>query len=439
VPIGVNWAATGGSVDAGGTYVAGDTAGTYRVIAINTAGTLADTVTVTITAPPSPPPPPPAPVATSVTVMPATATLTPSATKQFTAFGRTVDGDSMAVAVTFTASGGSITSAGLYTAGSTVGTFRVIAKSGTLADTSVISITKPLGSGTPTGIPFGPFGTWDGLSFRPYTDAFTLSHGNFDASNIITRLSIARTNRVRQLPALTGGARANYLTDGVFDMAKWKAKMNTFNTPEIKAAVAAAVEDGTLIGESVMDEPGNDGGPGNESNSWGPKGTMTKARVDSMCAYVKNMFPTLPVGVFHDYRGFEPDESYAVCDFIVSQYRVAKGDAAEYRDGGLALANRDRHAILFSINILDGGIRAPNDGLWNCPLTTTGGRGTYDPNCRMTPQQVREFGVLLGSAGCGLIMWRYEEDMMANLAYQDAFKDVADQLTSLPGKSCSRR
>src|SRR5918992_1752286 len=32
-PIGVNWTATGGSIDAGGTYVAGSIAGSYRVIA----------------------------------------------------------------------------------------------------------------------------------------------------------------------------------------------------------------------------------------------------------------------------------------------------------------------------------------------------------------------------------------------------------------------
>src|SRR5918995_5493412 len=56
-PVGVNWTATGGIVDAGGNYVAGDTAGTYLVIATNTSGTLTDTATVTIAAPASPPPP----------------------------------------------------------------------------------------------------------------------------------------------------------------------------------------------------------------------------------------------------------------------------------------------------------------------------------------------------------------------------------------------
>src|SRR5688572_628068 len=43
VPVGVRWSATGGSIDPGGNYVAGDTAGTYHVIARNTKLTISDT------------------------------------------------------------------------------------------------------------------------------------------------------------------------------------------------------------------------------------------------------------------------------------------------------------------------------------------------------------------------------------------------------------
>jgi hypothetical protein len=449
VPIGVTWSSTGGSIDPDGVYVAGDTAGTYRVVATNTAGTLSDTATVTISAPPSPPPPPPpppdptpspAPVVERVTLLPASVTLAPSVSKQFSAYGRTTTGDSVSVPVTFTATGGTITTTGLFTAGSSYGTFRVIAKSGTLADTSAVTVTVPLGSTAPTGIPFGPFGAWNGTTFYPNTEVFTLTHQGYTPDNIVDRISVARANGVRQLPAMTGGARANYLTNGVFDMAKWKARMDLYNTPAIKAAVAAAVADGTLIGNSVMDEPGNDGGPGNEANSWGPAGTMTKARVDSMCGYVKAIFPTLAVGVFHDYKSFEPTKSYQVCDFIVSQYRMAKGDVQTYRDGGLALARRDGHAILFSLNIIDGGPRdSVNDGVWDCPASITGGYGSYAPNCRMTPDQVREYGLVLGPAGCGLVMWHYDDVFMADADNQSAFRDIAQRLGSLPAKACRRQ
>jgi hypothetical protein len=57
-PVAVSWSATGGTISTAGLYTAGGGAGTFRVIARQTGGTLADTASVTITAPPPPPPPP---------------------------------------------------------------------------------------------------------------------------------------------------------------------------------------------------------------------------------------------------------------------------------------------------------------------------------------------------------------------------------------------
>ncbi|HWA56747.1 MAG TPA: hypothetical protein VG692_05800 [Gemmatimonadales bacterium] len=133
----VNYAATGGTITAGGLYTAGSTTGTFRVIATQQGGTLADTSTVTITAPP--------PTLAAVVVTPATATVAVGATQQFSASGRMSDGSTGTVQVTWLATGGTITTGGLYTAGSTAGTFRVIAtqQGGTLADTSTITIPTP--------------------------------------------------------------------------------------------------------------------------------------------------------------------------------------------------------------------------------------------------------------------------------------------------------
>jgi hypothetical protein len=248
---------------------------------------------------------------------------------------------------------------------------------------------------------------------------------------------------MKMVIAMTGGGRANYLTDGVFDMAKWQARVDRFNRPAIREAVAQAVSEGILIGNSVMDEPFNVGGPGNESNSWGPRGTMSKARVDSMCGYVKAIFPTLPQGVFQDYR-LEPEGSYQVCDFITSQYRTAKGPLEEYRDGAMKLCRRDRRACSFALNVLDGGIqvkKTPGQKDYDeddCPLTTTGGRGTYFPNCRMTPEQVREAGRVLGSAGCFLTGFRYDSAFMANPENQQAFRDVIATLATKHSSGCRR-
>src|SRR5215208_7616888 len=265
VPIGVNWGATGGSIDAGGTYVAGDTAGTYRVTATNTAGTLADTVAVTITAPPTPPPPPaptppppaPEPVLAKVTLLPASVTLAPGTNRQFVTYGRTTTGDSISVAVVFKATGGTVTAGGLFTAGQTAGSYRLIATAGALADTSAITVTSPLGGGTPIGggVHFGPFALPPdsmGKSNWPAYNATTLP-GNSTSLNDLKKIQAAKG----QVVLMVARARSLVPTDpaeplqGDISVAKATEYINTW--PD-SIAVAPYIADGTLLGVQVSDD-----------------------------------------------------------------------------------------------------------------------------------------------------------------------------------------
>jgi hypothetical protein len=480
--IGVTWTATGGTIDASGVFKAGPRAGRFHVIASNTRGTLSDTVKVRVYVPavpdtlpgetpdtlpgetpdttpapdPTPDPDPtpepqPEPTVARVVLKPATVTLATTATHRFAAFGRTGAGDSVAVDVTFRATGGTITPTGLYTAGATPGTFRVIAASSELADTALVTLARTAGGGTPDpipgpgpipprgmrGIPFGPYGAWTGsANLKTNMAAFTGSIGSVSAGALVSRINEARRKGVTLLTAMTGG-HDPYLTNGVFDMGKWKATMDGYNTPTIRQAVADAVADGVLIGNSVMDEPYVSGM--GDGNTWGPKGTMTKARVDEMCRYVKNIFPTLPVGVVHEHDMFEPSNSYRDCQFIVSQYSHRFGDVRKFRDDALALGRRDGIAIAFSMNIMNGGVQAARDGRWACDPARTGGRGTYEPNCRMTAEQVREWGIVLGEAGCALMMWRYDDSFMAKPDNNQAFADIANRLATHPRRPCTGR
>jgi hypothetical protein len=93
----------------------------------------------------------------------------------------------------------------------------------------------------------------------------------------------------RLILVMTGGLSTEYTTNGQFDMTKWKNKMDTYNTEAIRNAVAAAVSDGTVIANQMIDEP--------ETRRWG--GNITKATLDEMATYGHNMFPTLPMGLNH--------------------------------------------------------------------------------------------------------------------------------------------
>ena len=130
----INWSATGGAVSPAGLYTAASTAGAFRVIASSAGGEFADTSAITIQ-----------PHLTGVEVTPATAALAPAAIQHFSAIGRMSDGSTQAVTVDWTATGGSITGTGDYTAGSTDGAWHVIATTmdGELADTAEVTVTTP--------------------------------------------------------------------------------------------------------------------------------------------------------------------------------------------------------------------------------------------------------------------------------------------------------
>src|SRR5256886_3391015 len=72
-------------------------------------------------------PTPPNSSVVQIVSSPDTVTLDPDQTQQFVAYGRTQAGDSVAVAVSWSASGGTITSGGLYTANSLAGNYQVTA------------------------------------------------------------------------------------------------------------------------------------------------------------------------------------------------------------------------------------------------------------------------------------------------------------------------
>jgi hypothetical protein len=333
-----------------------------------------------------------------------------------------------------------------------------------------VTVTRPLGSGSGLGRPFGIFNLYGGGPVGPLSwdtpqslgaESFTLSTDFLAPEGVLRRIASARQHKLKLLTAMTGGAHTRYKTNGIFDLAKWKAVMDTYNTPTIKAAVAGGVADGTIVGNSVMDEPHNtDLGFGDRENSWGPPGTITKATVDEMCGYVKQIFPTLPVGVVHQHSVFEPNKSYRVCDFIVAQYTWAsnQGNVTAFRDAALAMARRDGHEVMFSMNILGGGEQKWPKEPWVCPVApetfaslppgdphyrpnggSTGGRGTFPPTCRMTAGQVRNWGKVLGTAGCGLTMWRYDATFLSKPDNAQAFKDVAAHLASLEAKPCRRK
>jgi hypothetical protein len=136
VPLTVDYSATGGSVSNSGLYTAGNTPGLFQVIGSLKGGELADTATIEIGQAPA--------NLVRVELTPTTATMVYGQTMEFSAAGRLSDSTLVSLPVTWTATGGAVTANGIYTAGTTAGNYRIIARaSNGMADTSSIRITAP--------------------------------------------------------------------------------------------------------------------------------------------------------------------------------------------------------------------------------------------------------------------------------------------------------
>jgi hypothetical protein len=116
----VIWTASGGTINRAGLYTAPSSAGTYTVTAESaTARSRLDSAVVTVTLPTSTPPP----TTTKISVSPSAVSLQTGTQQQFTAL---VSGTSN-IAVTWSASAGTIATSGLYTAPSAAGTYTITA------------------------------------------------------------------------------------------------------------------------------------------------------------------------------------------------------------------------------------------------------------------------------------------------------------------------
>jgi parallel beta-helix repeat protein len=139
--VGVTWRATGGTIDAGGVYTAGSVPGRYVAVATSVTGGLQDTAKIEIDSTVTPAPEPTGAVLQAVRVLPDTVTILSGQSQRFVAQGRLSDGTTQEVAAAYTATGGTIDTAGLFTAGPTPGTFQVTATTREgLVDTSRVIV-----------------------------------------------------------------------------------------------------------------------------------------------------------------------------------------------------------------------------------------------------------------------------------------------------------
>jgi hypothetical protein len=174
VAIDVTWSASAGTITPDGMYTADTSAADAVVTATLMGSHMSGTSRVRKRR------------VAQIVLVPAVVTLAAGGTQQFAAWGVRNTGDSVAVAVTYSATGGSIASGGLYTAGQTAGNYRVIARqtNGSLADTAAVTITV-------TAIPVASVTVSPSSGSIPVGDTLHLTATTRDpAGNILTGRTI---------------------------------------------------------------------------------------------------------------------------------------------------------------------------------------------------------------------------------------------------------
>ena len=179
-----------------------------------------------------------APVAGSVEISPSSVVLDAGDTQGFTAVVRDTEGQVMSATVAWTATGGTITTSGSYTAGGTAGQFRVIASVGSVADTA--NVTIEAASTT------GPVLSWVSGVFR--LDGVPITRFGLRASNALQSDEITQ-RLIDALPDMrTHGMQSFSITiQGGRHEDNGNSAFNGFNSdgtlkPEIRARLTALLD-----------------------------------------------------------------------------------------------------------------------------------------------------------------------------------------------------
>ena len=344
-------------------------------------------------------------------------------------------------------------------------------RTGTL--TKIVEVT----SGQTLGIPFGAFNFYR-TNTAIETDGtadFDLDHSYSSPSGFAARIADATTRGIKLCVTIPGSSHSPWLepnpdpaTNGTyptrFSLTKWKAGVDTYATSSVITALNTGLANGTILGNSVMDEPNN--------KSWGPKGWVTKATIDEMAAYVRSKLVTttyFPQGcvIVHWWRegsstntATQPRETYTVLDFFITQWDWwqspngpgggQSGNYTGWRTAALSAAARNGCSVAFSMNPLNGGIQDISLPItWTCPTTgdplteATGGLGDDSPQCKVTATQLETWGKHFGEAGGFLLMWKYRADFFATAATfgpqnQTACANIATYLATKAPRSLRR-
>jgi len=237
--------------------------------------------------------------------------------------------------------------------------------------------------GTQPGIPFGP----NNMRASYMTSMYNGTQLGITAPYFLSELKIARSKGGRFVQKMAGKRDEDIQNaDGTFSLAKWKALVSTFKGIDFNSYI----EDGTLMGHWLIDEP-------EFPKRWGGK-AISQQTIEEMARYSKELWPNLTTFV----RGrpswlAQAPITYRYLDAGWLQDFTYNRDVAAWVKAEAAAAKLKGLGMIVGINILDGG-----NG-------SSGIRGWLPNHWRMTASEIRSAGnaMLNEPRACAFFLWTY--------------------------------
>jgi hypothetical protein len=251
------------------------------------------------------------------------------------------------------------------------------------------------------GIPMGTFAQPTGLFGTVYNGAMR----NIWPGELIKELSAIRSRGGKVVLMFAGNERYYKDASHHFSITKWKERVNRFRSVNF----SQFVQDGTIIGHYLIDEP-------NDPHNWGGR-PVSGSTVEEMARYSKQLWPSMATVVRAE-PGYmlKTGGSYRYLDAAWAQYVSWKGSPSDYIRRNVSDAQRAGLALITGLNISKG---SPSHG-------------------RMSASQIKSAGgTLLGSSyPCAFISWQYDGGYYTSGSVMDAMRYLRSKAQNRSMKSC---
>jgi hypothetical protein len=276
-----------------------------------------------------------------------------------------------------------------------------------LTPTDSLAGVSPLTALTAPGIGFGAFN----MPGSALNSIHNSTMQGLEPAWLMAELSIARSKGARLILKMVGGSDDRYKNaDGTFSLTKWKALVYRFKA----LPLASYINDGTLMGSFLIDEPHN-------PNKWGGK-PIPQATVEAMAKYSKQLWPSMTTfaRVMPTWLA-QSTTTYIYLDAAWVQYETYQGNVTTKITNEVAAAKKKAVGLIVGLNVLDGG-----NG-------SSGIRGTRTGKYAMSATELRNYGTVLlnQTYACGFFNWTY---ILGGSTYF-ARSDIKSAMTDLSKKA----